>query len=214
MTEADAAYITKLLTDHVLEGPVLELGAGYGGSTCRQQVMAAGLEYSATDMTPSEGVEYVADFSNPSEAAKVFNGKKFGTVLVLNVLEHTFDPLRILDCALDLLLPNGKLVVIVPAVWTLHSYPIDCCRLLPDWYERYAATRKCELRREYFDYVGLGRVNEVVDNEGSRHFPSPSGGTGSWSYWWSRAIHKIFNTYGRGMAFPSHIAIGAVFVRL
>jgi len=209
MTENDTAYITKLIEGNAFKGPVLELGAGYGGATCRELIMDAGFDYYATDMTASEGVTYVADFSNPENIARVFGEKQFGCVLVLNVLEHTFNPIQILDCALSLVSQGGKLIVITPAVWTLHNYPIDCYRLLPNWYEQYAATRSCDLLVQYFDFVGYGAVRSFIDRDGNYQFPPPA--TSKFKYWRSRLIQKLFNTYGRGMAFPSNFAIGAVY---
>lgn len=210
LTESDAGYIETLIKDGVLSGPVLELGAGYGGATCRELIANSGLEYYATDMVASEGVAYVADFSNPANIADVFGSNQFGCVLVLNVLEHTFSPITILDCALSLVRSGGKLVVITPAIWTLHNFPIDCYRLLPNWYEQFAVTRRCDLLPQYFNYVGYGRVNNYIDQDGNYQFPSPAADS-KFKYWRSRVIQKIFNTYGRGMAFSSHVAIGAVY---
>jgi SAM-dependent methyltransferase len=210
MTENDTGYIKTLIKDRVLNGPVLELGAGYGGATCRELITDARLDYYATDIAASEGVTYVADFSNPENIAEVFGNNQFECVLVLNLLEHTFDPIRILDCALGLVRPGGKLIVIAPAVWTLHNYPIDCYRLLPNWYEQYAATRGCDLLPQYFEFVGCGRISNFIDQDGNYQLPSPTTNS-KFRYWWSRIIQKIFNTYGRGMAFPSHVAIGAVY---
>lgn len=213
MTLEDSVYVNKLLADGQLGGPVLELGAGYGGETCRTQVEGTGLHYVATDMFMSKGVDVVADFADPVGSARAFQGKKFRTVLVLNVLEHTFDPIRILDTALQLIPAGGKLVVIAPAVWALHGYPVDCCRLLPDWFMRFAELRDCELSQQHFEYLGYGRVGDYVDKEGKARLPIPLETAGALRITWSKVIHKVFRTFGRGMSFPSHLAIGAVLVR-
>lgn len=210
MTGPDLEYIKTLVKSGIMIGPVLELGAGYGGNTCRELIEQADLEYEATDIFPSEGVKYVADFTDQKNVSKVFGDQRYGTVLCLNILEHTFDPAAILDNSLSLIRKGGRLVVITPAVWTLHNFPIDCSRLLPNWYEEYAKSRQCVLIREYFYYVGYGSVANFVDKDGNYQFPLPCP-IGSFKYWWSRFIHKAFNTSGRGMAFPSHIAIGCVF---
>jgi SAM-dependent methyltransferase len=213
VTLEDAVYIENLIVGGQLKGPVLELGAGYGGATCRSQVSRAGMAYVATDMFPSQGVDVVADFADPVGTAAAFQGMEFKTVLVLNVLEHTFDPIRVLDTALQRLSVGGRLVVITPTVWTLHGYPIDCCRLLPDWYVTYAELRGCQLLHQHFEYLGYGRIRDFMDKEGRARLPRPVEATNPWRGRWSRTVHKIFNTFGRSMAFPSHVAIGAVLVR-
>jgi hypothetical protein len=116
----------------------------------------------------------------------------------------------VLDNALGLVAPGGKLVVITPAVWTLHNYPVDCNRLLPNWYEQYASTRDCTLMREHFDFIGHGNVGNFVDKSGAYQFPTPAHAN-KFKYWRSRVVQRVFNTYGRAMAFPSNVAIGAVF---
>lgn len=51
-------------------------------------------------------------------------GKRYGLVLMLDVLEHFADPLACLRRALDLLEPDGRLLITVPAfrsLWTSHD---------------------------------------------------------------------------------------------
>ena len=45
MVGADQDWVAALLNANVFAGPVLELGTGYGGATCRTVVEAAGLRY-------------------------------------------------------------------------------------------------------------------------------------------------------------------------
>jgi SAM-dependent methyltransferase len=211
MTENDVAYIRRLVDGRVVSGTALELGAGYGGSTCREIVERAGMAYRASDMTPSPNVDFVADFESDDFLRAFPETARFGCVLVLNVLEHTFEPIRVLDNALRLLEPSGALVVIAPAVWPLHDYPVDCYRFLPDWFERYASSRGLRLDRERFEYVGIGPVGSFVDGEGRHAFPGPA--KGGFHRLRSRVVHRLFDTFGRGMAFPPHLGIGAVMRR-
>ncbi|HEY6940482.1 class I SAM-dependent methyltransferase [Dokdonella sp.] len=206
MTDGDAEYIARLLAAGMLAGPVLELGAGYGGQTCRQAVTAAQLDYFATDVEGT--VDVVADFSDRLSVAGAFASRTFGTVLVLNVLEHTFEPIAVLDNAASLLRAGGRLVVVTPAVWPIHRYPIDCYRLLPDFYVRYAQRRGLSLDQRWFEYVGRGRVHDHVDASGDPGLPAPlQTGFGRWR---SRIVHRLFDTSGRDVTFPAHVAIGAV----
>lgn len=211
MTEPDLNYIRRLVAQRKIVGPVLELGAGYGGVTCRKIIGDAGFSYYASDMYPSPGVDYVVDFESESIEDVFPSDIKFKSILVLNVLEHAFSPIRILDNAKKLLAQDGALVVITPAVWTLHKYPVDCYRILPDWYERYSASRGMKLDRDCFEYLGYGRVDSHRDANGDQRFPPPK--EQGVSYWKSRIVHRVFNTFGRAMAFPSHVAIGAVLSR-
>lgn len=212
MTENDQIYIEKLLSKKNFSGTFLELGAGYGGETCRDMIECRDFKYYATDMFDSKGVDFVADFTSVDSVKRAFGDIKFDNVMILNVLEHTFDPLSIVDNCRSLLNPGGKLIIITPAIWTLHNYPIDCIRLLPDWYVQYAKGREFDLMWDCFDYVGYGPVANFKYENGDLMFPGPSAGNLA-KYWWSRIIQKLFNTYGRSMSFPSHVAIGAVLLK-
>ena len=209
MTEDDQKWIQKLLNENVLAGPVLEMGTGYGGSTCREMVIAANLQYFGTDIEKTPTVDFVANFDR-AEDMKIFSSTGlFNTILILNVLEHTFDPIRILDNAISLLKAGGNCVVITPTVWPLHNFPIDTWRPLPNFYEEYARRRQLNLNRAHFDYVGRGAIDKFRDAEGNYHYPPPSDHP-LFSFW-SRGIHKVFRTFGRAMFHPSHMAIGAIF---
>jgi SAM-dependent methyltransferase len=209
MTEDDTKWIQQILASNVLNGPVLELGVGYGGSTCRNLIESAGLSYFGTDMEKSPAVDFVADFER-SEDMRVFQQKApFGTVLILNVLEHTFDPIRILDNAVSLLQSGGKCVVLTPSIWPLHNYPMDAWRILPNMYEEFAKRRGLTLDKRFFDYPGYGAVSNFHIADGSYSYPPPC--HDSTRLYWSRVIHKLFNTCGRAMFHPSHVAVGALF---
>ncbi len=210
MVGADLEYVERLVRGGVLSGPVLELGTGYDGQTCRQLVQASGLAYYGTDLQRGPQVDFAADFERAADMA-VFNGvRPFGAILILNVLEHTFDPLRVLDNAVTLLKPGGSLVVLTPAVWPLHSFPFDSWRLLPDFYKEYARRRGMRLLDEHFEYVGVGNVHEFRDRQGNLSFPPPS--AQPWALLFGRAVHRCLNTFGRSMFQPSHVAVGVVLI--
>jgi SAM-dependent methyltransferase len=211
MVGADLEFVEALLRKKVIAGPVLELGTGYGGATCRELVGASGLQYFGTDLEPGAGVDFAANFERCEDMAVFRPVAPFGTVLVLNVLEHTFDPIRVLDNARSLLAPGGTLVVLTPAVWPLHSYPFDVWRILPDFYREYAKRRGMRLEEDHFVFAGFGPVNSFADRTGAPSFPPPA--AGRWRLLFGRAVHKCFNTFGRSMFQPSHAAVGAVLVQ-
>jgi SAM-dependent methyltransferase len=210
MVDGDFAYVRRLIADKVISDPVLEVGTGYGGVTCRAVIQAAGLRYYGTDMTRSEGVDYEANFERPEDMTVFRPIVPLGSVLILNVLEHTFDPIQVLDNAATLVRQGGSLVVSTPAVWPLHNYPMDAWRVLPNFYEEYAKRRGLKLLENYFEYVGLGPVTSYRNGDSTYSFPPPC--KPGVRYWLSRAVHKSFNTFGRSMFQPSHIAVGVVFV--
>ena len=208
MTPSDLDYIRSVLDANLVTGPVLELGAGYGGSTCRELFASRGIDYFGTDMAAGPGVDYVANFETMTRDS--FD-RQFQCVLALNVLEHTFEPLKVADNALALVRPGGCLVLLTPAIWPLHEYPVDCYRLLPQWYEVYAKTRGLQVVREHFRFLPGGTIDAFRSGKGEYAFPPPSGSAGK--LWRSRLVHRLFRTTGRGMATPIHVAIGAVLRR-
>lgn len=97
MVGSDLDYVCGLIARNVILGPVLELGAGYGGATARGEVEAANLQYYGTDISPGPGVDFAANFEHSDQMAVFGEVGPFGSVLILNVLEHTFDPIRVLE---------------------------------------------------------------------------------------------------------------------
>jgi SAM-dependent methyltransferase len=210
MVGADQHWVASLLEGKVFGGPVLELGTGYGGATCRAVIERMGLRYVGTDLEPGPGVDIAANFEQPGEMTRLAAAGPFGAVLILNVIEHTFDPIRVLDNARTLLATGGALVVLTPAVWPLHCYPIDTWRILPDFYREYAKRKRMMLVADRFDFVGFGRVDAFRDNRGAPSFPPPA--NAPWKMLLGRSVHKAFNTFGRAMFQPSHVAVGAVLI--
>jgi len=70
MTPEDLVYVRDRTRDGLVQSPCLELGAGFGGETCRQLVEAAGMRYVSTDLKAIAPVDVVADFEvEPSALA-------------------------------------------------------------------------------------------------------------------------------------------------
>lgn len=214
MTPADKIYIEKLLDRGIIKSPCLELGTGYGGDICKEIITAAGIEYFGTDMFESKDVDFVANFDdNISTIKDAFKGKKFNTILTLNVLEHTYNPIDILDKTLQLLTDTGNYVIVTPTVWPLHDYPIDTWRINPNFYEEYARRNSLTILREYFEYVGNSKIDDNKHLTGKYTYKYPDNPMSKFRKLRSRIIHKLFNTSGREMFFSNHIAIGCVFTK-
>ncbi len=167
-----------------------------------------GLQYQTTDLQGGPGVDYAANFEREEDLKVFADAKPFGSILILNVLEHTFEPLRILDNARTLLRPGGTMVVLTPTVWPLHEFPQDIWRLLPQFYEEFARRRGLELVAGAFEYVGFGPVSTFRNPDGSYRLPHPGRTTRRTVY--GRIIHRLFNTFGRGTLLPSHVATAVV----
>lgn len=211
MTEGDLQFVQTCLAEGHIRGDVLELGCGYGGETCKKIVEQAGLRWFSTDMDESGSkVDYVANFETGHGVGEILTRSGgFDSLLVLNVLEHVFEPVRILDNAKRLMRPGATLVTVTPCVWPIHNYPIDCARLLPDWYRRYSAQARIELVLDKFEYIGYGSIDKYRTNS-TDSFPQDSRMAGLAGLR-SRIVHRVFNTAGRGVQSRPHIAIGAVF---
>jgi SAM-dependent methyltransferase len=210
LTNDDLNYLRGLLSQKVINGPILNLGAGDEGQAEQSTVSQFGHRYVTTDIFGA--VDFIANFETGDGLDKILaSGLKFGTVWVCNVLEHTFEPTRVLDNVMKILEPGAKIVVITPIVWPIHNYPIDVYRLLPDFYTRYAETRGLGFPKEHFLYLGYGPVENYRLGDGTYQLPKHRSMLGMRG-WFSRIVHRVLNTSGRGILFKPNIAIGAVFV--
>jgi hypothetical protein len=206
MNQENLDFVRQLVADGTITGPVLELGAGYGGPTSRPAIPPA-MGYRSTDIAGK--VDYIANFE--SRAGFEAIAERFRAILILNVLEHTFEPIRVLDNALSLLAPGGAIVTSTPVIWPIHNYPIDCCRLLPDFYIRYAETRGLDLVPERFAYLGFGPIAGYRAPDGLFRLPKHGKAKGMAGRV-TRGGYRLFRALARGgLAIYPYVAIVAVF---
>jgi SAM-dependent methyltransferase len=105
-------------------GPILDVGCGDGLFFEKLEARGAveGIEMDSTGVDengPWANRILVRPFDETFQP-----GKRFGLVLMLDVLEHFPDPLRRLRLALGLLAPGATLLITVPAfqtMWTSHD---------------------------------------------------------------------------------------------
>ncbi|MCT0229483.1 class I SAM-dependent methyltransferase [Synechococcus sp. CS-1324] len=193
MMDVDLSYVQRLLRDRVITGKVLELGGGYGGQICAELIKEAGLDYASTDLP---GCPYKVDLEIDFLAsAPLAVAEQFNTLLILNVLEHVFDPVTLLDRAVSLLAPQGVVVLLSPVCWPIHHYPVDCHRLLPDFYREYARRRGMKIVDRSFVYVSSGAAipPEAPSNEALPRIQAGS----AVQRLWSRSVHRLLRTDGR-----------------
>ena len=215
MMQADLDYLGRLLSAGSLKGPCLEFGCGYGGETSRALIESAGIAYLSSDIPGSPvavdvEIDLLAEDFQAQAGLGALRAHGLRTLLILNVLEHVFDPVRLLDNACTLLEGPGRVVIITPVCWPIHKYPVDCQRLLPDFYREYARRRKLRILPASFQWIGVeGSI--PVESPGEESLPKfmPSS---TLSKLYNRLIHRLFRTDGRSIyTIPlPQVALGVV----
>jgi SAM-dependent methyltransferase len=215
MMYADLDYLRFLLSIDSFIGPCLEFGCGYGGETSKAVIESAGLPYFSSDLPGSPNavdfeIDLLAESFQKQPGVIALRDHQVRSILVLNVLEHVFDPVKLLDNALSLLDLNGKVVIITPVSWPIHKYPIDCQRLLPDFYREYAKRRGLRIQPSSFRWIGAeGEIpaDGPIDEALPKFLPRSE-----LAKIYNRLIHRFFQTDGRSIyTIPlPQIAIGVV----
>jgi len=139
-------YVEMMLPRFEGVKTVLDVGALDVNGTPREAVTQRGFEYTGCDVEKGRGVDVVVDITADfAQVDRAFAGRRFDAVMSLNTLEHIFDPIKALDNMLALVRPGGYLLVVAPCVWELHAWPYDFYRLNPDFFTRFAETRRLEI---------------------------------------------------------------------
>lgn len=209
MTPADLVYFTWLLDRRDCVGHrVLDIGGRDVNGSTRDLCVAAGRAWESADI--EVGSDYQLDLTDPEAVAGM--DRRWDTVLLFNILEHLYDPIRALEHAIGLVSPGGSVAVITPTVWQLHDWPADHWRPLPDFYIEFAVRHQLELLDDTFRWIHDG-CHEPVDTyyeNGQRMMPSRLTGPKSFQRHYSRVVHRLFRTTGRAAYFP-WLALGVVF---
>jgi hypothetical protein len=202
MTPGDLLYLRTVLAQGAVAGPVLEIGGrswqtdGNASQTCAD----AGLEWEAADLEPGVGVALVLDILDEHAVARI--GRTWPTVLAFNLLEHVYDPITALRHAMSLVAPGGICLVLSPAVWQLHDFPADYCRLMPDFYSEFARREGLNVPAGTFQWIVGERLIPVENLASGGQKLLPNKQTAPWQSRLSDAIHRIANTNGRSLFFP------------
>ena len=164
-----SSIILRCFRKH-LKGHVLEVGAGIGGVTKELAKIAdqvTSLEPNPdlfhslrTEVSKMPNVKILqADTAMLSDTVQRDHSGKFDVVLYLNVLEHIQDDVDELRRARRLLVPNGVLIIVVPA----HKWLYSRIDRLTGHYRRYSkrmisycvGTQFDSFRVTSFDTVGI-----------------------------------------------------------
>jgi SAM-dependent methyltransferase len=195
------AYVRSMLARGLVGSPCLELGAGLDNHNLRSELEARGVDWYGSDVQGDGGRVVPLDFD--SDGPSDLDGRKFASVLCLNVIEHTFDPVRVMDRALSLVTPGGTLMVVTPTIWELHYFPLDCWRMNPGFLREYAKRRAMEMVPDTFQWV-TPRFEPVTGDQ--PHLPRNRGLRLIGEKIGVRAMH----TLGLGPMRTACLSIGAV----
>lgn len=203
----DFAYLGQLISEQAIAGNVLELGSynrqrieqGNARVLCERH----GLKWEGTDIEAGPDVDFALDLLDTEAVAA--ESRRWDTLLVMNLLEHVYDPIRLLENALGLLRPNGALVVVGPVVWELHDFPADYWRPMPDFFIEFARRHSMEIGEMQW-ILGDRLVPVSALRDGPQKLV-PSKGLdallfGRRKALWSRVVHRAARTTGRHTFFP------------
>jgi SAM-dependent methyltransferase len=111
-----------------LPEPMLEIGARIvsGQESLAIRRLFEGREYLGVDLEIGPGVDQTADVESLP-----FPDSTFGTVIALNVFEHTPCFWRGVEEVFRVLRPDGVAIVSVPFYFHIHNYPGDYWRVTP-----------------------------------------------------------------------------------
>ena len=125
-------YIQKYAEQ--LQGPYLEVGSkDYGNTQDIRSFFSKRDNYLGLDLSEGKGVDLVMDLTNKFEEIDAkLDGRRFGTIFCLSVLEHCEQPFVMADNMTRLLEKDGKLVISLPFAWQFHGYPSDYWRFTPE----------------------------------------------------------------------------------
>ena len=112
------------------DGPYLEVGSrDYGTTQDLRSLFSDGDNYLGVDAVAGPGVDLVVDLTDHAERVDLrLDGKRFGTIFCLSVLEHCEQPFRMAENLTRLLKPHGKICISAPFAWQFHAYPADYWR--------------------------------------------------------------------------------------
>lgn len=118
----------------LFNGPFLEVGSkDYGSTQDLRSLFAAKDEYVGVDMEDGPGVDIVLDLTADfDQIDATLNGRRFGTIFCLSVLEHCEHPFKMAENLTLLLKRNGCICISVPFAWQIHGYPSDYWRFTPE----------------------------------------------------------------------------------
>jgi SAM-dependent methyltransferase len=110
-------------------GPILDIGSYYQSGYqrwCDRRALFPDLEYVGCDVRSGPGVDRIEDAQQLT-----FCASSFGTVILLETLEHLRKPEHAIREARRVLRDHGLLLISMPFSYRLHGFPSDYWRFTP-----------------------------------------------------------------------------------
>ncbi len=132
-----AVKITEILGRSLNTLSILDIGCGWGQTL--QYLAKKGARCSGFDPAP-EAVAYVQSqglecVRAGMESMDVFQGRRFDVVLMMNVLEHLADPVRVVNEIISTALAEGGVLIIeVPNDFNAFQMAAQQLHGLPEWW--------------------------------------------------------------------------------
>lgn len=120
-------------------GRLLDLGCGKAPLFAAYAPCVA--EVVCVDWAPGEYVDLTCDLSQPLP----FEGNRFDTIILSDVLEHMPDPALLWREMARVLAPGGKIIMNVPFYYSVHAHPHDYYRYTNFALERFVRINGLEL---------------------------------------------------------------------
>ena len=135
-----------------ISGDVLDIGCG---ATPFKGLINT-RTYFGIDLEPFSDVHVVGNILDLP-----FKGGFFDSLIITEVLEHIFDPLKAFEEAKRVLRPGGHVFISVPMTWGLHYEPNDFWR-----YTKYTLLKLAECHN--LEVVDLKRIGGILSQIGAR----------------------------------------------
>jgi len=184
------------------QGPYLEVGSkDYGSTQDLRELFAGRGKYIGIDAQDGPGVDMVldlTDYFNKIDAK--LNGRRFGTIFCLSVLEHCENPFKMAENMMHLLQEKGQICISVPFSWKIHSYPSDYWRFTPEGVKRLFPKIEFDPEKTFAATPKKGEFHKIDDELGRISF--------SLSVHWKQGhflrgifakLHKLFSRLGIGL---------------
>jgi len=185
-----------------LSGPYLEVGSkDYGSTQDLRKLFAGRGKYFGIDAEDGPGVDMVLDLTEDfNKIDAKLQGRRFGTIFCLSVLEHCENPFKMAENMTHLLQENGRICLSVPFSWKIHAYPGDYWRFTPEGVKRLFPKIEFDPDKTLAATPKKGEFHKIDDELGRISF--------SLSAHWKQGhflrgifakLHKLFSRLGIGL---------------